>query len=143
MTTEIKLTKAQRQAEDLKTFSALLQENGFDVIVSAKHSFQWLFFHKDGKIGTVNADYFGGYNFGTVHKPCRECGTGFGTERETDLTVENAKGALLHAPSWASRSDVAAIRKYKSIEDFINSTHNKWAEYYVISKEQLHNLQSI
>lgn len=129
MTTE--KTKKQIQLEELTSFAQLLKDNGFAVLVSAKHPFEWLYFFKDGKFGTVSPDYFYSFNFGTVHKPCRECGTGFGTDREADLTIENAEKALIHHPNWALPSDIKAIRKYNSVYEFINSTNNKWAEYYI------------
>lgn len=126
------ITKKQLQYQDLKDFAQLLKDSGFTVLVSAKHPFEWLFFEKYGNFGTVGADYFGGYNFGTVHEPCRECGTGFGTDRQTDLTIEHANKTFIFAPNWARDSDIKAIRKYKSIEEFINSTNHKWAEYYIL-----------
>ena len=126
------LTKKQTQIKELTEFAQLLKDNGFTVLVSAKHPFEWLFFYKNGKFGTVGPDHFFNFNFGTVHKPCRECGTGYGTDRETGLTIENANNALIFAPGWATPSDKKAIVKYKTIEEFINSTHNQWAEYYIL-----------
>lgn len=115
----------------LYNFSHKLKENGFTVLVSAKHPFEWLFFEKNGDFGTVGADYFLGYNFGSVHKPCSECGTSFGTDRETSLSIKHAEKALIFAPHWATDKQRRAIKKYKDVQDFINSTHNKWAEYYI------------
>jgi hypothetical protein len=126
------LTRKQIQVNELTEFANELKANQFTVLVSAKHPFEWLYFYKDGDFGNVNPDYFGAFNFGTVHKPCRECGTGFGTDRETNLTIESANNSLIFAPNWASSSDIKAIRKYKSIDEFITSTHNKWAEYYIL-----------
>jgi len=124
-------TKKQIHTEQLTAFADELRGAGFTVLVSALHPFEWLHFEKDGKFGTVGPDGFYNYNFGTVHKPCRECGTGYGMARETNLTIEHATGCLIYAPGWATSSDVKAIRKYKDVQEFINSTHNKWAEYYI------------
>lgn len=125
-------TKEQIQIEELKEFAQSLKDNGFTVIVSNMHPFEWLYFFKDGKFGDVNADYFYSFNFGTVHKPCRQCGTGFSTARETDLTIKNAEDSLIFAPAWATSEDIKAVQKYKFIDEFINSTNNKWAEYYIL-----------
>jgi hypothetical protein len=130
MTTQ--LTKEQVQISELKEFAQELKDNGFTVLVSKKHPFKWLYFYKDGLFGNVNANHFFLYDFDTVHKPCRECGTGFGMIQNDALTIENANKSLSFAPQWAKRSQLNAIRKYTSIEDFINSTHNQWAEYYIL-----------
>jgi len=126
------LTKKQIQANELTEFANELKANGFTVLVSAKYPFEWLHFYKDGNFGTVGSNGFYNYNFGTVHKPCTECGTGFGTDRDTNLTIESANNSLVSAPNWATANERKAIKKYTSIEDFINSTHNKWAEYYTL-----------
>lgn len=125
------MTKEQIQKSELKSFADLLKSNGFTVIVSAKHPFKWLFFEKDGQLGTVGANYFGGYDFTTVHHGCRECGTGFGVTEMSDLTIENANKCFVIAPNWATKRDRAAIRKYKDVDSFINNISNKWAEYYI------------
>lgn len=129
MTTE--LTNKQIKIEQLKEFANQLKVNGFTVLVSKKHSFEWLYYEKNGDFGTVSPDHFTGFNFGSVHKPCRQCGTGFGTDRETELTIERANESL-GIPYWATSLDRKEIKKYKSVEEFINSSNNKWAEYYIL-----------
>jgi len=116
----------------LSEFANTLKDAGFTVIVSKNHPFEWLHFSKDDKIGTVGPNVFYSFNFGTVHKPCRGCGTGYGTGQAVELTVENAEHALIHHPNWASLNDIKAIRKYKDVNDFISHTNNKWAEYYTL-----------
>ncbi len=81
-------------------------------------------------IGYVErGDY--GFNFATVHKPCRECGTGFQVHREIDYhpgeTAEMLKMAtdcLILAPHWASSADIQAIKKYKNWEDYTSQPIN-------------------
>ena len=127
------LTKKQQQVNDLTEYANLLQQNGFTVIVSKKHPFEWIYFEKDGKIGTVSPGNFYGLNFSSVHKPCRECGTGFSTDREvTEPTIKHAENTLLHSPNWATPYQRKAVIKYKDVNDFISSTNNKWAEYYIM-----------
>lgn len=117
MNTETKKAQLLEFVEELK-------ENGFKVYAPANLT-TYCNFVKDDKIGYVEAgDY--GFNFGTVHKPCRECGTGYGMEREThNPTVEMAADCLILAPFWASRTDVQAIKKYKNWEDYTNLPTNK------------------
>ncbi len=124
-------TKKQFHTANLSEFAQTLKDNGFTVLVPKKYEFEWLFFFKDGNFGTVGPDSFYNYNFGTVHKPCRECGTGYGMARETDLTIKNATDCLIFAPSWAASSEIKAVMKYNTVDEFINSTHNKWAEYSI------------
>lgn len=131
--TQAPLTRKQQQVKDLTEYANLLKLNGFTVLVSKEHPFEWLYFEKDGKIGSVSRNHFFGFNFGTVHKPCQECGTGFGIDREViKPTFKNADAALIHSPNWASSSQRKAVVKYKDVNDFINSPHNKWAEYYIL-----------
>lgn len=132
MTTQKTFSKSEMIVNDLTTFATELKDNGFTVLVSAKHPFKWLYFEKDGKFGEVSPDGYLCYNYGTVHKPCRECGTGYGMARNTGLNLKDAADCLIFAPNWATTKEREAIRKYTSIDDFINSSHNKWAEYYTL-----------
>lgn len=60
-----------------------------------------------------------GTRVGTVHIPNVQCGRGFVTE--TDITEETLKQAFCIAPSWATSSDRASVRKYKNFEAFIKA----------------------
>jgi hypothetical protein len=110
---------------NLKAFARTLQSNGFNVIVSRKHPFKWLYFEKDGKLGTVSESHFSGFNFATVHKPCQDHGTGYGIIQEGELTIRNANDSLAYA-GWGTPK----LEKYKGAEDFIQ--RNAWAEYYIL-----------
>lgn len=70
----------------------------------------YVWFTDGTRIGYVQYNNVGGVSFSTVHKPCKECGTGF--------AAQDAQAALGLAPHWASSGDVAAVRKYKDFEDF-------------------------
>lgn len=129
MNTQTQKTKKQIQIDQLTEFANELKKNGFTVLVSAKYPFEWLHYEKNGRFGTVSPDHFFNFNFGTVHKPCREAGTGFGTDREAELTIKNAENSLSRPKEF---SNYANIKYYSGIEDFINSTNNKWAEYYIL-----------
>jgi hypothetical protein len=123
------LTKKQKQRQHLEAFAHELKANGYTVLVSAVHPFEWLHFEKGGYFGTVGPDYFYGYNFGTVHKPCREAGTGYGLGRQVDLSFAEAEKCLTHS-TWPEHRP--AVKFYKSVEDFLAATNNKWAEYYIL-----------
>ena len=70
----------------------------------------------------------GGLSVSSVHKPCLECGTGFGLSLENDrreLSTEEASGAMsvamdMVAPRWATRSQRKAVRKWASWEEYMN-----------------------
>jgi len=91
------------------------------------------FFFTDGEnIGYCQSGYFGGLRFSTVHKPCRECGTGFGLTDDPGLfepTIQDAKQAFIIAPNWASSKDRQAVRKYKNWDEYTSSSINKILSY--------------
>lgn len=123
----------KEKTEQLTAFCEVLKENGFDVLRPLNPEYNtWIKIHKDGNFGSICCSNYSGFDFNTVHKPCRECGTGYVIETETDITIENAKKTLIFAPNWATSKDIKAIKKYKDINDFLSSTHNKWANYQVI-----------
>lgn len=67
-----------------------------------------------------------GLSVNTVHKPCRECGTGFGLsglwgETTMDDAIKMLPAAMtMTAPSWATKADRAAVRKWASWEEYMN-----------------------
>ena len=118
-------TRAETKREQLMEFVEELKDKGFKVygptIVTT-----YCHFVKYDKIGYVEAGDHG-FNFSTVHKPCRECGTGFGMEREThNPTAQMAHDCLVEYPSWASSADRQAVKKYKSWEDYASYPSNNW-----------------
>lgn len=92
------------------------------------------YFHfTDGKqIGYCQERYFGGITFSTVHKPCKECGTGFGLEEAGiyNPTIKDAKKAFILAPNWAKISDVEAVRKYADWNEYASKNNSpEYIEY--------------
>lgn len=128
MTTSIEITKS----EALNEYAKLLLDNGF-TIIAPKEASTYFHFSKDNKIGYVQDDRFRGCTFTSVHKPCRECGTGFGMEENRDkelyllpLSVDSAlKTINMGAPSWATSNEANAVKKYKDIADFTNDHFRK------------------
>jgi hypothetical protein len=91
------------------------------------------FYFTDGEnIGYCQEGYFGGLRFSSVHKPCREAGTGFGLQDDPGLytaTVEDAKKAFTVAPAWW-RGKRIAIKKYKDWNEYTEKNNScKYVEY--------------
>ncbi len=122
-------TIEQTNAEQLKDFAKLLQANGFQVIISRKHPFKWMYFEKDGKLGTVSPGDFYGFNFATVNKPSTTHGTGYSITQDSELSLQSALDSLAFV-GWGSGQ---GVEKYKDAQDFIK--RNAWAEYYVLESE--------
>lgn len=79
----------------------------------------YVFFTDGTRIGYGQYNSVGGIKFSTVHKPCRECGTGF--------QADSIKEALSFAPFWATGTD--AVRKYKDFEEFKNKNWQTLVQY--------------
>ena len=117
--------KTETKRAELLEFAKELKGAGYKVY-SPVNTTTWCHFVKDDKIGYV--DYGGwGFNFSSVHRPCRECGTGFGIHRNVTPTVAMAEDCLIFAPSWASGIDRQAIKKYKNWEDYASHPSNTWS----------------
>lgn len=111
----------------LEEMANLLKDNGFHIFYSkwSSNNAKPSYFHfTDGiNIGYCQED-LGGLKFSTVHKPCKECGTGFGELGEGKTILESAKKAFLVAPHWANHRDVAAVKKYKNWEEYTSKNNS-------------------
>lgn len=123
-----KPTKKQIIHEELKAFAEYLKSDGFTVFVSKTHPFEWLHYEKNGSFATVQPDGFLGYNFGTDNKPCKEIGTGISVVQGVDLNLKHANDSLIRPHGF----DYKNVKFYKDAEDFINSSCNSWAQYYIL-----------
>ncbi len=122
-------TIEQTTSDQLKDFAKLLQRNGFQVIISKTHPFKWMYFEKDGKLGTVSPSHYSGFNFGTVNKPSTTHGTGYSVTQDSELRLRFALDSLAFV-GWGSGQ---GVEKYKDAQDFIK--RNAWAEYYILESE--------
>lgn len=117
--------------EELERVVNLAKENGFQVWTFESNSTKIeQVFITDGKnIGTVSADY-SGVRFGTVHKPCRECGTGYGLQEDHIINsgLDNIKESFMFAPRWAKAKQKAAVIKYAGWDEYL--TKNTILKYY-------------
>lgn len=125
------------KSELLQSVADMIKAAGMKVYISnwANASAKPTYFHfTDGdNIGYCQEAYFGGITFSTVHKPCRECGTGFGLNEDGlySPTVKDAKRSFIHAPNWAKRTDYEAVKKYANWEEFTkrNTGPESYTEY--------------
>jgi len=108
----------------MKTLTDFIQElkdNGFTVFTSDKKDpVTYCHFSKNNQIGYVQGEYFGGFNFSTVHKPCREYGTGFRVTPNDGIsepTIEWANKAFAFS-GWVV-GDPQNIKKYNSVDEYI------------------------
>lgn len=115
-----------------------LKDNGFSVYTSdTKEKPNYISFVKDDKIGYCQIDNFGHWSFSTVHKPCREAGTGFNVVNElAEPIIQHALNCLVVAPGWAinrKKFGVNAvnspIKKYKNWEEYVNTPLNQIMKY--------------
>jgi hypothetical protein len=112
------------KTKKLIDFINRLKDAGFKVYAPAKIS-TYCNFVKDDKIGYVEVNDWGSFNFSTVHKPCHECGSGYSMYREVYPEIKIAYDCFVLAPQWANSSDVKAIKKYKNWADYTSDPINK------------------
>jgi hypothetical protein len=68
----------------------------------------------------------GYYKISSVHKPCRECGTGFQLAEYERLTEKSVSNCLqVFAPNWATEKEIKVIKKYSSIDEFLKDDFRK------------------
>ena len=115
--------------QKLKEFAEVLKLNGFTVLVSEAHPFKWLYFEKNGKFGYVGQSHYGGFDFNNTHKPSSHFGTAFGVAEMVELNLHFAEKAL-HIP-FEFNYAIGKVEHYKSADDFINASMNRWAKYYI------------
>ena len=130
------------KGDSIKQFAAMLLDNGmqvFTMIYSSSNNPSYIFYTDGQNIGYAQeCESRCAVRISTVHKPCRECGTGYGLQMPyeglVNPTIEDAKKAFILAPNWAKDSDIKAIRKYKGIEDFISIKTNSIGELVFLTK---------
>jgi len=115
--------------ELLHNFVQTLKENGFKVYTSSREEdYTYCHFVEGDNIGYVQTSYFGGLQFSTVHKPCKEFGTGFGLNEDGiyNPTIVIAREAFVRIPIyWQYKSNTEAVKKYKNWEEYINTPINR------------------
>jgi hypothetical protein len=106
-----------------------IKEKGFRVwTFESRGPIKQVFFTDGKNIGSAS-EYFSGITFSSVHKPCKECGTGFRMSDEF-APKEDFKNAFYFAPNWATSQQMKAIKKYASWDEYLNK--NTILKYYEI-----------
>ena len=119
--------KQYTKLEHLNKFAELLLNNGFTLIVRDEpldRLSTYFHFWKDGNLGYVQSDKYECTTFSTVHKPCKEYGTGFRASEEwAELTIENANKALVRVPApWAGERKTRDIKYYSSPSEYVEKS---------------------
>lgn len=109
------------KCESLKEVYDLCKKLGLKMFTSQAPENISYFFISDGEKIAYCESKYGCASFSTVHKPNRQCGTGFGLDYDTSKTLEqNILFALnCFAPAWASNSDRQAVKKYTSDKEYL------------------------
>ena len=106
------------KTQELKEFIKVLKENGFKVYAPKKMS-TYCHFVKNGNIGYVERGDFG-FNFSSVHKPNKGCGTGYSIHRDVyEPTIKKAEDCFCVQLN---------VKKYKDWEDYLKSPINRIIE---------------
>lgn len=97
------------------------------ICVDSSYNYAYIVNEKD-EIGYMQlGDFFGGVTFSTSHKPCKECGTGFGLNGSFDsvfeITKKEVEECFIMAPDWATRSQLSAVRKWTFTERMEKDQH--------------------
>lgn len=110
---------------EMRELAILLIKDGLQVFTTIYNhnkgaAVTYIYFTDGINIGYAQNNYFGRISFSTVHKPCKECGTGFGLNSDGiySPTIDDAKKAFIIAPHWAKPSDIKAVKKYKNFADY-------------------------
>jgi hypothetical protein len=113
----------------MKTFINKLIKNDFKVYVTNTENPTYCYFIKNDKIGYCQDSYFGGIDFSSVHKPNKDCGTGFRIyEGVNNPSCNHALDCFIFAPSWYD-GNKKEIRKYKNWEDYLKEPTSKILNY--------------
>lgn len=111
---------------ELKQFATLLIGAGFKVYAPETERPTWFYFVEGNSIGYAQRSYFGGIDISTVHKPCREYGTGFSVvSGASSPTVQDAV-RVRYIPSECGYVP-DSIKRYRSWEEFVEL--NSWIKY--------------
>jgi len=107
--------------DGLRDISVKCLRAGYKVFIFQDIVGQVFIVNKDDQICTIHTS-LGGLNIGTVHKPCRSCGTGYGLERDlSNVTINQVQHAcIVTCPSWDHKS-YNNIKKWKNFKEKVRS----------------------
>ena len=124
------------KTEELLAVFNLAKENSLQVFIpvwpdKVKYAMDkklTYFYFTDGKnIGYVQTDRSGYISISSVHKPCKEVGTGLCIHSElVEVNIKHLKDAFCLTPHWGT-SDRMHVVKYADPNEFISK--NTWCSY--------------
>ena len=119
--------------QELAKAVRIAKQNNYRVFAFQKDVISQVFVVSEtDEIGTIAADW-DGIRYGTVHKPCRDFGTGFRLNKYIDIVpsvIDNIiKCTKTNKPNWAKKG---MVLKYKNWNEYINFGANKVLHYYEI-----------
>lgn len=133
--------RVKRLHPTLQDFAAKLLNNGFRLLIyipNDKRPVTWLHYELNGNLGYCQVDRWEyKLRFSTVHKPCREAGTGYGLNDEFEgienPTIDDAKKAFILKPIWANKWHPSNFipSKYKDLEEYMS--HETVLKYDLIN----------
>lgn len=103
-------------------YCKIVEDFGYRVFINLNPLFNYAFIvNEKDELGYMQLGDFGfGLNLSTTHKPCQECGSGFGLYNGTDslseITKQNIEECFMIAPEWATRRQREAIKKWTFTE---------------------------
>lgn len=103
-------------------YCEIVKSFGYRVFISLDplYNYAYIVNEKD-ELGYMQLGDFGfGVRFSTSHKPCRECGTGFGLNDGVNsiskITKQDVEECFIIYPKWATRSQREAVKKWTFTE---------------------------
>jgi hypothetical protein len=106
--------------DELRELAGQLLDHGYRVFVPGEPYWQTYLFYSDGiRIAYAQQTRYDGVTFTTVHRPNRECGTGFQSP-VYGTWLENAARALHELPHYAAAYR-SSISRYRDLEEFLAS----------------------
>lgn len=109
--------------EELEKCYKLAKKAGYTVYTADdKEKLSWFYIVSKQGIGYIQAGDFGRVFYSTVHKPNRQCGTGFRiNEEEQEASLEMINSTFAFCPSWVrEKRDIEAVKKYKDWEEYLS-----------------------
>lgn len=110
---KVKIESLRFENEVLKRLTERALQFGFRVYVFQERVGQIFFEDEAQRVGSASA-FYSSLSYSTVHKPCRQAGTGYQLERETFDTrrIWLERACQVYCPDWDAKN-FHHIKKHK------------------------------
>lgn len=117
----IKSNTLKFENNEIKVVLHLLLNNEYRIFKSyfkEDQNLTYFTYSKNDKIAYLQAKY-SGIEISTVHKPCKNFGTGFGLNENhiINTTLEDLEEGFILCPKW-EKGDTTGIKKYETLNDY-------------------------